>query len=225
MLVVEPLLKLFAPHACLVCGEEGVLACQMCWPQMLPPMPSRCYLCQAATRDFALCTLCRRKSKLRHVWVCTEYEAYAKKLVRVLKYHFATEAAKIMATAMAEVLPFLEPSRPLLVPIPTATSRRRTRGFDQSELLAKHIAAKTGWKMGSVLTRRGQSRQVGSKKAQRLTQLQNALVVRRPAEVKNQHVIVVDDVVTTGATIEAAAQALRAAGASSVNAVVFAQAQ
>ncbi len=223
MLVFEPFLKLFAPYSCLICGQEGALVCKGCLPDLGLPLPSRCYRCQAASQEFAVCERCGPQSKLRHVWIYTEYTGQAKELVRVLKYHFARDAAKIIAECMIETLPHFKPEDVLLVPVPTATSRRRARGFDQAQLLAKHIARATGWQYMDALGRRGQSQQVGNKRNQRLRQLHSSFY-RRASMPAGKHIILVDDVVTTGATIETAARVMRSAGASTVDAVLFAQA-
>ena len=112
----------------------------------------------------------------------------------------------------------------LLAPIPTATSRRRQRGYDQSVLLARHIARLTRLPYADCLVRLGQAHQVGSTRAQRLMQLQQAFRVRRSLLVKGRHIVLIDDVITTGASIEAAAAVLYEAGARSVWALAFAQA-
>lgn len=75
----------------------------------------------------------------------------------------------------------------------------------------------------TLLSRLGQTRQVGSKREQRLTQLSDAFRALRPDVIRNAQILLVDDVVTTGGTLEAAANVLRQAGASRIDAVVFAQ--
>jgi ComF family protein len=118
------------------------------------------------------------------------------------------------------------PSHPdfVIVPAPTATSRARHRGYDQAALIARSLATKTEVQYLPVLRRSGQHHQVGSNRAERLRQLQNAYRVIRPANIVGKHVLLIDDVLTTGATLEAAAKVLKAAGAKRVSGVVFARA-
>jgi ComF family protein len=112
---------------------------------------------------------------------------------------------------------------PLLVPVPTASSHVRRRGYDQAKLITRLVAAQTGLHYTDCLIRTGQSRQVGASRRQRLEQLQHAYRTTEHKLIKAAHIILIDDVVTTGATLEAAAGALRRAGASRIDAVVFAQ--
>jgi ComF family protein len=123
---------------------------------------------------------------------------------------------------MAARLPQDKPM--LLVVAPTATSRVRARGYDQSVLLTKHLSRLTKLPHASLLVRMGQQRQLGQSKTQRRTQLAGSFRVRNPLLCKDRHCLLIDDVVTTGSTIEAAAQALMDAGARRVDAFIFAAA-
>jgi ComF family protein len=111
----------------------------------------------------------------------------------------------------------------LIVPVPTAASRRRQRGFGHTELLAKHIAWQLKLERREVLRRLGHTRQLGSSREQRLHQLKDSFVVQRQSTVKGRKILLIDDVVTTGGTIISAAQVLRQAGAASVHALLFAK--
>ena len=97
------------------------------------------------------------------------------------------------------------------------------RGYDHAALLARELARHTELTTMPVLRRVGQTRQVGATRSQRLKQLEGAFYVRRPEEIQGKKILLVDDLVTTGATLEAAARCLRLAGARTVSAVVFAQ--
>lgn len=224
MSALEVVLSVLAPHACLVCGRDGRLVCDYCAPNAFLPVPSRCYGCKRLTTDFSTCPACRRQTSIKHVFVQTEYEKTAKQLVYALKFKRARAGASVMAAVMVEALPYLDADT-LVIPVPTATKRARQRGYDQAELLAKTLAARQKLSYGRALNRLTQSRQVGSGRQQRREQLKTAFYVSKPEILRGRKVLLVDDVVTTGATLEAAARAARRSGAKSVSAVVFASKQ
>lgn len=221
---LDLVLSVVAPHDCLSCGAEGKLICAWCAPDAFPDLPSRCYRCKCITIDFAVCDSCRRKSPLKNVWVRTDYENTAKQLINLYKFERVRSAFKPISGAMEEILPFLS-SDTLIVPVPTATSRVRQRGYDQSVLLARSLAGIRSLMWVRAVTRLSQSRQVGANRKQRLNQLKGAFMVTKPNLVKNANILIVDDVVTTGATIEAVATVLKQAEAKSISAITFAQKQ
>lgn len=198
--------------------------CRLCLPNTFPDLPSRCYKCKRITSNFAVCGRCKKLTSLRHVWIRTDYDHTAKTLLRMYKFERARSAVTPITELMDESLPYL-PKDTVLIPVPTATSRVRQRGYDHAALLARGIAQKQGFFWLRAVTHLSQSRQVGANRQKRLTQLHNALIVTKPVLVKGRHILIVDDVVTTGATIETMARVLKKAGAKSVNALVFTQKQ
>ncbi len=221
MPVLEKLLSFIAPHECLVCEAEGELVCRECHDIAIQKVPSRCYRCHKLTNGFRVCLPCRASSKLTAVWVAADYAGTAKELIHKLKYQRAQTAARVIAAYLYETLP-TPPADFVIVPLPTATSRRRQRGYDQAELIAKEYAHLTGAQYKTLLHRFGQSRQVGTHRKERLEQLETAFWADKSAQ--KTKVLLIDDVTTTGATLEAAAKVLREAGSSRVAALCFAQA-
>jgi ComF family protein len=126
-----------------------------------------------------------------------------------------------MAQIMYERLPKLE-GEWFVVAVPSATGRVRERSFDHSKLLAQKFAEMYGCKCIDAVGRLGQSRQVGAKRLDRLNQLAHAFWVTSPATIKGKNIIVVDDVITTGASVSAVASILKKAGAKKVVAMSFA---
>ncbi len=111
----------------------------------------------------------------------------------------------------------------MLVPVPTARSRARRRGYDQAELLAAALARRTGLALARCLTRvRGDDPQVGRSRAARLAALSGAFAPR-PGVEPPARALLVDDVVTTGATFAACAEALHVAGCREVAALAYAR--
>lgn len=189
---------------------------------MLTPVPSRCYRCHVQTESSSTCAKCRSKSKLSNVWVSTQYDALPRLLVTRLKFERAQGAAQVIAALMAETLPHFE-SQTVITFVSTATSRRRQRGYDQAELIARELSKITGLTFSEYLRRYGQSRQVGSSRKTRQKQLSEAFGPQKLDEIQGKEVLLVDDIVTTGATLEAAAEVLRKSGAKKIYATTFAQ--
>ncbi len=187
-------------------------------------VPSRCYRCKAATTDFAVCSACRRHTALRTVAVHTRHADLAKELLHHAKYERARSGLVEMAAMMTPLLRIFEGEEVVLVHIPTASSRVRVRGYDHAKILSRLLARNTKLPVATLLARVGQAHQVGANRAQRMKQLETAFRAVRLDRIRGRHIVLVDDVLTTGATLEIAARELKRAGAKRVSAVVFAQA-
>jgi len=156
------------------------------------------------------------------MYVTTKYEGYAKDAIWKLKFSGARAAAKDLGLAMAANLELTQDV--LIVHAPAATSHIRARGYDQARLLARIIAGQSGCAYIPCLVRVGQQRQVGASRKQRFEQLVSAFLVAGGYNLQGAHILLVDDVLTSGATLEAAADVLKSAGAKQVDAAVFARA-
>lgn len=223
MNVLEKLIAVIAPHTCLGCGvEDNRLLCEGC-SQSLVLVPSRCYHCKGVTDDYAVCRNCATRTSLRQVIVYAHHADVAKELVHRMKYERAQAGTHEAAVLLAPLLAYF-PDDIVLTHVPTASSRVRTRGYDHALLLVRSLSRFAVINRLTCLRRVGQAHQVGANRAARLRQLQNAFRVIRTESIRGKHVVLVDDVLTTGATLETAARELKRAGAKRVSAIVFAQA-
>ncbi|MET0559277.1 MAG: phosphoribosyltransferase family protein [Solirubrobacterales bacterium] len=142
----------------------------------------------------------------------------ARELVVALKFRQLLSVATLMAGRIESLAPAHLMSG-TLVPVPAAPTRRRQRGFDPAAELAGALAERAGLTLAPCLARRSGRRQVGRGRAARL----GAPPTIRAVAPVPRSVLLVDDVLTTGATISSCAQALRAAGAARIVAVTFAR--
>src|SRR3954447_21496805 len=231
--MLDDLLALLVPRACVVCRRPlpraGAVACGGCLRRLPWLRGRRCPRC-ALPRHRASCPAAR--AAFDRAWAPLAYEGTARELVRALKFRAALSVAGLMAAHMAANLPadLRAPPR-AVVPVPAHRGRRRRRGDDPAALLAAALAARSGLppasaagsglRLAPCLGRadRG-ARQVGAGRVARRSagRFEAALVAAPPARL-----LLVDDVHTTGATLDACARALKAGGAEAVAAVTYAR--
>ncbi|MCO5298001.1 MAG: ComF family protein [Fimbriimonadaceae bacterium] len=194
--------------------------------------PPQCALC-GLTGLPALCSVCTAEFEAyeggiepAHVpsideWACLwRYTGRAAQAVQRLKYGRSTSLAAPMATMLAEAAGrwgFMEGA--WIVPVPIHWSRRCLRGFNQSELLCERFD-RTAVRPELLRRTHATSPQAGLSREARAANLHDAFAAH--PEVQGRRIVLVDDVRTSGGTLEACAQALRAAGASAVDALTFA---
>ena len=197
------LVSLIAPPLCAACrrpaGTEGVL-CRAC-ADTLERLPSA---------PVPLAGL--------DVWAPVSYVGPARAIVRGLKFHGATALAGHMAASIAAGAPEGMLRHPL-VPVPSPARRRRARGFCHAVLLAEALGERAALPVLQVLGRVGTRRQVGRARSQRL-RMPPRFTALRPGM---GPVVLVDDVITTGATLSVCARALRKVGCSCEGALAYAR--
>ncbi|MCC5885683.1 MAG: ComF family protein [Gammaproteobacteria bacterium] len=220
---------LLAPGRCVLCGlashrqRDLCDVCEADLPALLDPCP-RCAL-PLASGVSGLCGPCLlRPPRYLSLTAACSYQDPADLLVQALKFRRLRPAARVMAEVMYERLPATSlPREAWLLPVPLHPWRQWQRGFNQSVLIAQELARLGGWRMLSraVRRRRATRPQSGLNRAGRRRNLANAFEAR-PGRVPEQ-VIIVDDVVTTGTTLDALTRTLLRAGAREVHAWAFAR--
>lgn len=219
---IEIFVSALAPHPCIVCGAEGSPICRSCATLYFKRQPSCCYRCGINTQNFLPCFSCKLKTQLDGVWIANEYMGLTKEAVGLLKFQRVKAIAKVIADWLNQFAP-QTPQDIIVSPVPTANNRVRIRGYDQACLIARRFARQRRLTYKPTLLRATHTRQVGANRSERFKQLDNAFRVKKVKYIKGRHIILIDDVVTTGATLESAAKILKANGVRMVKAIVFAR--
>jgi predicted amidophosphoribosyltransferase len=192
-------------------------------------LPALCAACGHSCRPSAvLCTRCSRRLAdaepltgggppgLDRVWSSAAHEGVARDLVTSLKFRQLLPVAELIA----DRIEWLAPAGLLsgaIVPVPTARLRTLARGFDPAGEIAAALAQRLDLSLQPCLVRSGGGRQVGKRRAQRIGHPPRV----SPRGEVPRSVLLIDDVLTTGATLSACARALRSAGAIRVVAITF----
>ena len=240
------------PASCSLCGSplpqlSHVPICALCWTEFPLQTPDSCARCgdsldapASAARPVtaSLCRPCRLAPPpfVRAV-AYGLYQGRMKAAIHALKYDRLHPAARGMGQMLAEAIAKLAgeaPSEMLVVPVPLHRSRFALRGFNQARLLAENALgflrkSHPEWRLtlaSSTLMRlRATESQAGLSSRERRVNVRNAFSVSDPAAVTLKHILLIDDIFTTGATARAAALALTKAGAASVWVATLARAR
>ncbi len=230
-----PVLDYALPARCPGCGEivaEDGGFCVECWsglPFIAEPVCARCGVdLPELAEEGAECGACLADPPpFARVRAATRFEGVSRTLVHRLKYARRTGHARIMAGHLARLLPD-EPRDALLVPVPLHRWRIWSRGFNQSALIARALARRTGLEIELDGVRRMKRtpplHALGRTARQRAVRGAFALSRSGAEKVRERHVILVDDVWTTGATATACVRVLLDAGASRVDVLCWARA-
>lgn len=182
-------------------------------------------MCNKSCPGGGLCKICLSAQNLDSMsWYSDYSNPLASKLVKSLKFSNTYAAAELMARTLRTTSPALDSKlRVSITSAPTAGRRSRARGWDQARLIATALAKDKKLPYKSLLLRTSSFDQIGSTKRERVAASKNFFKAHRKALIKDSVVILVDDVVTTGSTLDSAAGVLKSAGAKEVHGIVFAR--
>ena len=245
--VAESLFSVLFPSDCRICAEpllniSRLPVCPDCLASIHPVRGKICSICgervlssYAELDDDGLrrCPVCRRVDRpFGRAVAYGSYESGLRELVHLLKYNGVRPAANVLGRMLADAMVALESSFDeaglfdqgsiAVIPVPLYKARRRQRGFNQAEMIAraalKYYPARQRLQLvpDLLLRTRDTHSQIGLTSHQRRENLRGAFAVARAAEVTGREVLLVDDVYTTGTTVTECARVLRRSGARQV---------
>jgi ComF family protein len=234
--LLSSFLNTLLPDDCRLCGEalqnfSRVPVCDSC--QKLPEPLTAEYFCSACKMPFVnkfpldesgRCALCRLGVRgFDAAYSYGSYEGALRELIHLYKYSGVEPLAQQFGEWLARALP-REQAFDVVVPMPLYWYKRMQRGFNQSELLARHIARRWNVPLKGVLRRKkATAPQAGLTNSKRRLNVQGAFAMKSGVRLDGQRILLVDDVLTTGATAAAAARALKRAGAKHVTILTLAR--
>jgi ComF family protein len=209
----------FFPRACMGCGKVGGFICVPCSKKMSRILPPLCQRCGRPDSSGAYCAECwGHKSSLDAVRSVFIFDGIVRQAVHELKYRNVQAVSGCLAGFMS--MYFLENSLTgdVLVPVPLHDRRLRERGYNQSHLLAAELSQQISVAVNPALVKRvrhtgPQARSAGVH--ERKANMENAFICNS-GEAAGRDIVIIDDVCTSGATLESCASTLKAAGANHV---------
>jgi len=237
MSLLDRLVHALLPAPCLGCGQplaakgNALGLCGACRGALARLPAQACAVCALPLGEaYALpagyrCGACRQTPPAFDLMLALwSYRPPLDAVVQALKFRRLDYLGRHLAAALAaELGPRIEGLTEIdcVVPVPLHWRRRLARGYNQAERIARPLAGFLGLPFDPILSRgRATPPQSLLGRAQRLANLRRAFRVPRPWEIRGLHLLLVDDVATTGATLDAAAEALKRAGAATVTALV-----
>lgn len=217
--MLDNLLSQLAPHYCCSCGEIGSLMCESCKYDIISEPMEACLLCGRPCVPNRGCAHCRMLVQCS--WYAGMRSDGLEKLINIYKFDNTLSAYAPLGDLLLAILPDVLPET-VVVPIPTVRAHIRQRGYDHTLLLARYVAKSRGLTLEQPLKRQTATVQRGADRRQRLAQAGAAFVARAKLK-QDVPYLLIDDVVTTGATVSYGARALRIAGASTVWAAALAR--
>ena len=211
-------LDLLFPLRCLGCGKEGDLLCPLC-RQSLPKIEVPfCQRCGTPVKEGILCPTCSTYPlTIDGIRSLFAFEGTVRQAIHQFKYRHI----KTMASPLGQLLTRFLQTHPMpgetLIPVPLHPKRLRQRGYNQASLLTSEISKNTGLPVieRTLLRLRDTVSQTKTASAaERRANVRDAFACRK--ELHGENILLIDDVCTTGATLDACATALKTAGAGSV---------
>lgn len=221
-------LNFLFPKRCLECGKIGRYFCFDCQKHIhfVAFNEFICPVCEKPAIDGATHPRCQTRYSLDGLTSFFHYDGIIKKAVKALKYRFVSDLSSEFVSLIPDLSSTIYDQRSIFVPIPLHSSRLRERGFNQAEELATSLSRRLNIHQSHDMLKRVKGTipqaQIRHRK-ERLKNMDGVFAVQQGREDKGTPIFLFDDVFTTGATMRAAANVLKRAGAKYVWAVTMAR--
>jgi ComF family protein len=227
----DDILDFVYPQSCPICqsslAREEKEICRECWESLARLPAPFCPYCKSFLEDSMTlrnhpcpCLSKLEERKIMAIRSLGTFDDYYQKLIHRFKYQKKVPLGKHLAQGLGEVVTQENDfgDCDLIIPVPLHPARRRQRGFNQSEILAEGISEVAGIPIGNnILTRRKNTKdQTYLNAQQRAENVKDAFGLNQSETIEDKNVILVDDVITTGATLNECAEVLLQAGAKTV---------
>jgi competence protein ComFC len=201
------------PHKC-VCGKWGTLLCDDCAAEIRIDKTNLCPLCKRISAYGRTCDACRHKSSLTGVMILGPHKGVLKDLIWKYKYRLVVDVSKPLAGLVCNRFgEFIRAKRFLVTYSPSTKEHMRWRGFNQAQLIAKELAGTLDLECKELLHKDDKvSSQVGHSRKERLQNISGKIKYIGTKKPIRKKILIIDDVYTTGATLEECAKILRFAG-------------
>lgn len=206
--MIDRLLTIVAPHPCYKCGKMGSVLCGKCKYDISLDMPDTCLLCGKPTSRRGICQ--NENTAYSKAWYVGSRADTVKRLIDAFKFENVYEAHRSLADLLSDVTLDL-PQTVTVVPLPTVPAHVRQRGYDHTSLLARALAKRKNLPFRPLLQRKTNSIQRNASRSDRFKQAKQAF--KASQQLNGGTYLVVDDIATTGASLEYASRTLLAAGA------------
>ena len=223
---VQEIIDLFYPPRCVNCGKIGESICISCLERIERINPSTCHICGTTINPTNKCCRCSDNiDGINGIFSLGIYKGVLKKAVIAIKYARNRNLAHKLIPLLSSLPCCQQWSIDLVVPIPTSANRKRARGYNQAEWIAKEFCLSNNlqFKPQALYKIKDTRSQVGLSIKERVINVKDAFCALNEL-VSSKKVLIIDDVITTGATLHSAAKVLKSAGAKMVYGLTIAHA-
>ncbi|KKP37037.1 hypothetical protein A2483_04140 [Candidatus Peregrinibacteria bacterium RIFOXYC2_FULL_33_13] len=220
--MIKYFLNFIFPERCIFCRKLGGYICSECDKNFIEVKPQICYFCEEVSVFGKICPRCKNFFSFDNLFICYRYKFFLKKLLLNFKYNFRSILAKKCALLIYKRIKEINFKNCLICYVPSDKKRFRWRGFCHTQLIARYLSDYLDLECKDILEKKVNSDfQSRLDRGARMSNIKGKFSVRFNCNIVNKNIILIDDVVSTGSTLNECAKALRNAGARRVFAVVM----